>query len=144
MKNLYKNKLIKVVTWIAVTFKGDSSIPLHEVIDFIQRLDKVCKSNGEQQALAFVKSLREAHVNYLSGDIKPVKGVRLTGDGIPVFLGKLIPLIRGSSMLAITLVNTVLWASRSLKIGKDPDISSIIAAPKKEYPNEVGMYMGSF
>lgn len=141
MKTLFTNKLIKVVTWLATsfTFKTGGSIPLSLVIDLIHRLDKVVKSRGPEEGLHFVKSLRSAVLNYLSGDVKPV-GINLTKDGVPTFLCGLIPYFRRSQYLVIAIVNTILWSTRSLKIGKAPDISPIKEQGLKTLPDNLMIF----
>jgi hypothetical protein len=90
-----------------------------------------------------VKSLRIAFLNHLSGDSKPSPGISLTKDGIPKLLGDLIPEIRKRSYLVIAMICTVLWASRSLKIGNLPNTDSITQPINGDVPN-ISLFMGDF
>jgi hypothetical protein len=71
-------------------------------------------------------------MNYLSGNPERDSLSVCTKDGIPKCLGDLIPLVRRESYLAIAMIHTILFSTRSLKTGKKPDLSTITQ------PNKVG------
>jgi hypothetical protein len=143
LEKLFSYHLQQVVQWIALSFTGKGSIPVALLTNLIERLKLVSVSRGEEASLEFVKNLRGALLNYLSGDLKPTPEIGLTKDGVPKFLGPLIPYVRERSHLVIAGICTVLWSTRSLKIGKDPNFDSITQPATRDVPN-ISMFMGSF
>jgi hypothetical protein len=65
-------------------------------------------------------------MNYLSGNPLRNPIAKCTGDGIPICLGALIPLVRERSYLVIAMIFTVLFSTRALKSGIRPDLTSVI------------------
>jgi len=135
--------LIKVIQWILLTFKLEGSIPVQSLVSLVERQELVAKSNGMEGLIAYNKALRSNLLNYLSGN--PIRDplAACTHDGIPRALGSMIPLIRGNSYLAISMVLTVLMSTRSLKLKANPDIESIVAPFKGDLSN-VSMFATDF
>jgi len=129
------NKLIKVITWLTIVLKDGGTMPINELIKIINHLLKINKSRGTRFTIMYMKAVRADFISYLSGsDIKSGL-VSLTRDGIPKILGNLIPLVRRKSYLVIAMICTILWSSRALSIGKNPNYSSITSAPKGTLSN---------
>jgi len=141
MLKLYKYT-IKVIKWLAVSF-GDSALPLNRLLSLNTSILQLIQARGEREALIYIKALRSDLINYLSGNVIKSGKVRLTGDGIPVFLGDLIPFVRSKSYRVIAMICTILWATRALSLGSKQDISSIVD-PSKEVTNNIFMFAGSF
>jgi len=82
-------------------------------------------------------------MSYFSNN--PIKDplVKCTVDGIPIVLGGLIPHIRGRSYIVISMVFTILLATRALSIGKIPNFEPIIA-PSKEADYDLSKHMEDF
>jgi hypothetical protein len=93
------------------------------------------KHRGALYTINYIKSVRLCLWNYLAKTpLKAVPGVRVTSDGLPVCLGALIPLIRGSgSPVLLRFLNTLLVCTRALKIRTPVDTSSITLPPLKGY-----------
>lgn len=128
---LMKNKnfflfVFKVVTWICSHSDMRQSIPLHMFRKLCDRLHVVYTSRGLIFLIKYVKSLRCNTMNYLSGNPYRDSLSKCTKDGIPVFFGDLIPMIRSGSNREIALILTVLFSTRSFKQKPSPDFSSII------------------
>jgi hypothetical protein len=103
-------------------------VPLEKLENYIEKLDLVYQTRGQLGLLTYVKSTRSSLMSYISGTKSYNSGIKLTKDGIPKNLGALIPYIRGSSLRALTVLpflNTVLWSTRALKLGKKPDLEPI-------------------
>lgn len=103
-------------------------------------------SRGVLFCISYNKKLRAAYLNYLSGNKERIEGIGLTKDGIPIFLGNLIGLIRqvdprvrndkGENPYRFAVhrgLMTVLMATRSLKSGKSFDVSSITSPCTKDF-----------
>lgn len=82
-------------------------------------------------------------MNYFSGNPLRDPLVKCTKDGIPLILGDLIRFVRVRQYLVIAIIFTVLFSTRSLKIGKNPDTSSITQPCKGDVP-DITKHMGSF
>jgi hypothetical protein len=84
-------------------------------------------------------------MSYLTGNSERVKGVRVTKDGIPIALGDLIPLVRGSDLPVFILpsLNIVLWGTRALRLGRLPDLKPIIQ-PAVQVPGLLGKHSVDF
>jgi len=144
MRKLLKFNL-KVVAWLALslTSREGGSMPVSACNKLITRLQDLNEHKGQQWTLEYMKSCRVILLSYLSGKPVRLSGVAVTGDGIPKVLGDLIPIIRGGSALAISLVLTVLYSTRSLKLGGPVDFASITQPCKGDVTN-LAMYAGSF
>jgi len=132
MKNIKQdmfnaNHLIKVVNWILVCFNKPGTVPLGPLSKLIANLGKIQQTRGRDFLILFVKDARGNLMNYLSGSPERLPLAKTTKDGIPLILGDLIPIVRGKSYLAIAMIYTVLFSTRSLKTGKIPNTESITA-----------------
>jgi len=143
-KKLNFKSLIKVVNWITISFKPDSGLVSQQALSkLIQSLAKLQTNRGPMALVMYCKIVRGNLMNYLSSNSERIPGCALTRDGIPVILGDLIPYIRNSSYLAIAMIFTILFSTRSLNLGKSPVINSIIQPQKGDVPNLV-YYMKFF
>jgi len=79
-----------------------------------------------------MKDARTILLNYLSGTPITLEGVRCTSDGIPVILGDLIQAVRAGSIPDLRLINTILFSTRSLNLGKNIDIEPITRSPERD------------
>lgn len=94
------------------------------------KLDTILWSRGPDELVKYLKLVRQAHKNFLAEELQPLQGIGLTSDGIPKVFKGLIPIVRKSridneSMWILPFLNTLLWSTRALKIGKRPDIGPI-------------------
>jgi len=144
MSKLFTN-LPKVVAWIATSFtsKEGGSVPVGLCIKLIARFQPFIKSHGPIWTLGYIKNVRTSLLSYLSGSKVRVPGVAVTGDGIPKILGDLIPLVRARSYLAISLILTILYSTRSLKLGGPVNTDSITQPFTGDVTN-LSMFVGSF
>nr|DAC76946.1 TPA_inf: RNA-dependent RNA polymerase [Entomophthora muscae mitovirus 7] len=141
--NIFKVTL-KVVTWIFQEFNLKISGRMSDYIDLILRLDRLLYNRGALETLKYIKGTRTAYLAYLSGKPVRVKGVRTTKDGIPVILGDFVPKIRkGPTPAMLQLINTILFCTRALKLGRTPDFSPIINPPKRD-PINIGEFVDDF
>jgi len=136
--------LIKVIHWILLSFKWESkSIPVQHLVILVEKLSKVQKSRGTLYLITYIKAIRANFLNYLSGNPKRDPLSACTVDGIPKALGGLIPLVRGKSYLAITMILTILMSTRSLKLKPTPNLDTIIA-PFSGDTKQYAMFAGDF
>jgi len=144
MNKLFNN-LPKVVAWIATSFssKEGGSVPVGLCIKLIARFQPFIKSHGPIWTLGYIKNVRTSLLSYLSGSKVRVPGVAVTGDGIPKILGDLIPLVRARSYLVISLILTILYSTRSLKLGGPVNTDSITQPFTGDVTN-LSMFVGSF
>lgn len=96
---------------------------------FIRKLDVIYQNNGPIGTTKYIKSLRAEYLNYLSGSPRdPASRIKLTTDGIPVDFGDIIPMIRAADICennVLPILSTILWSTRALKLGKQPNVNSI-------------------
>lgn len=134
---------LKVVGWILRVYRLKYPYPLETLSALLTRFDSMAKSRGIYWTVSYIKDVRTAYLNYLAGSPIKVKSVKQTSDGLPIILGNLIPILRkGPTPVVLQLINTILFCTRSLNLGKSPDIGPIIDPPKG-YVN-IGHYMGDF
>jgi hypothetical protein len=134
-----------VLTWILLAFKLEVSKPLKLFDPLIDNLIRSAH-RGQTGFFEYVKKVRTSLLLYLSGEFpsKRVVGIKLTSDGIPKALGPLVPIVRLKLRGEIRLILTILYATRSFKLGKDPDVQSIIAHSKKEVEGDYTKHLKSF
>lgn len=125
MKNLDFSKLSKVINWILVCFDKQGSVPMELILNLIRRLEISYQSKGVHWFILYTKSIRGNLMNHLSGSSSRFPLSKTTKDGIPLILGDLIPIVRGRSYLAIAMIFTVLFSTRSLSTGLEPDLTPI-------------------
>lgn len=132
------NLTSKVISWLVQNFENEAQeqtrVPLKKMDSYIQKLDLVFQTRGQSGLLNYVKSTRTALLNYLSSSKSDAgSGIALTKDGIPRAFGDLIPEIRRSKLRGryiLPFLSTILWATRSLKLGKKPDFTPITSPAK--------------
>jgi len=124
---------LKLVSWIHRVFKLSEIRPIREYRYLVDRLTLIEKSRGSSFAMKYIKNVRLSFLHHLSGEWKdkPVPGVRVTYDGIPVVFGPLINSIRQRQHLDyLRVIMTIMFASRALHLGKSPDLDPILEPPK--------------
>jgi hypothetical protein len=141
----YIKKLDKVITWILEGFILPDSGSRKLYIPLLNQLERVYSTRGEAGLISYTKSLRTSLLNYLSGNLVKVKGVRITKDGIPRVL---VPLILESSYgkfpaSRLQIILTILFSTRGLKLGRIADLTPIIS-PGETLPENIGKYSHSF
>lgn len=135
---------LRVVTWIFQAFNLKISGSIKDYKDLILRFDSLLKNRGVHKTVLYIKDVRVTLLNYLAGSPVRIKGVRTTKDGLPTILGDFIGKIRkGESPAMLQILNTILFSTRALRLGRNPDISSIIDGPKRD-PIDIGGYVDEF
>lgn len=135
----FLNSVSSVMNWLGNFNSLNSIRPIKELVSSLQR---VVKTRGPRGFIDFVKEVRTAYQLYLSGTTGRVKSISLTKDGIPKVFGDLIKIIRVSDPAqranVARAIFTVLFSTRSLNLGKDPDFGPITSQGKSEgYIREV-------
>jgi len=133
----------KVLKWVLRIYSFPYPGSTSHLFALINRLRLICDSRGIESYIVWHKAVRTATLNYIAGTPKKVPGVRQTADGIPVILGDLIPLVRKGDAQFLRVLNTILFGTRAISIGKIPKFEPILDAPKGELPN-ISLFMGSF
>lgn len=143
-KTRFFSSLYNVLDWISICFPD--RVPEAKLFrPCLGKLDRILHSRGVLFLISYNKKLRNAYLNYLSGNKEKIPGIGLTKDGIPIFLGDLIshlrqvdPRVRKDkdenpyrSAMHRGLM-TILMATRSLKAGKHFDVSSITSPCTRE------------
>jgi hypothetical protein len=100
----------------------------------IEKLDLIGKSRGQPFHISYMKEVRMLFLAYLSG--KPVQStlVSCTVKGLPkilAFYNEYYNRPESFRLFLIRLILTVLYSSRSLNLGRNPDITSIIQSQQK-------------
>jgi len=136
---------IRVVTWIFQVFNLRISRPHSDFEKILLHLEQVRLTRGTTYAVSYVKASRSALMNYLAGSpLKKVKGVKLTRDGIPSFLGPLIPCIRrDESPDILRVLTTILWCTRALRFQPVWDLQPISGESKQLVP-DLSMFIRDF
>jgi len=120
---------LRAISWIQRVFKLDEIRPSGEILFLTDALLRVGNTRGSAFLIEYIKKVRLALLLHLSGEFpsKRVQGVRVTHDGVPLVLGPLINSVRrGQSPAMLRIVNTVLYCTRALNLGRVPDISPIV------------------
>jgi hypothetical protein len=147
--------LPKILRWMGYSLSDESRPSMSEwksILSLTLRILKILQSSGPVETISFCKLNRQALLNYLSGNPCKIPGVRLTKDGIPVVLGDLISTVRGlssaqcSNYTILSLINTILWSSRSLKSEATLDTKSITmpSASDGELYSDMELYLKDF
>jgi hypothetical protein len=98
--------------------------------------DDYLHHRGVRGLILYFRGIRSCVMNYLSGNPERPTGVRLTKDGIPVDLGPWIERLRSirtpntpekaaNGIKVLAILTTVLFSTRALKAGSQPDIRPI-------------------
>jgi len=134
----------QILQWLCLCVKTESSIPIQALLGLCLHLYVIQRSRGTVWTILYCKAVRGNLFNYFSQNIlnnDPL--AKTTKDGIPVILGDLIPYIRNRSYIVISMIFTVLMATRALSVGKEPNIESIIA-PATMQPHKLDKNMELF
>jgi hypothetical protein len=120
--------LNNVIGWLKSNMKLDC--PTLGVFNQLSdHLLKTFNSRGKSSFILYNKGLRASLMNYLSGNIIRVPGVRLTSDGIPICFGPLIPYIRDKDHLyhfsVLKMTFSILSISRAMKDKVNADYDAI-------------------
>jgi len=135
--NLKNNFLIlsyKVVSWLIECENKQLIVALPKLQSMIEKLDLIGKSRGQPFLISYMKEVRMLFLAYLSG--KPVKStlVSCTVKGLPkilAFYNEYNSRQESFRLFLIRLILTILYSSRSLNLGRNPDITSIIQSQQK-------------
>jgi hypothetical protein len=109
-------------------------VALPKLQSMIEKLDLIGKSRGQPFLISYMKEVRMLFLAYLSG--KPVKStlVSCTVKGLPkllAFYNEYNNRPESFRLFLIRLILTILYSSRSLNLGRNPDITSIIQSQQK-------------
>lgn len=135
----------KVLTWALQGFNLVAPGPSRDYIGLLDRLTLVLKTRGPTEFLKFIKGVRTCLLAYLSGKPVVVAGVKSTKKGIPLILGPFIERLSRSEVPTgmLQLLNTILYSTRALKLGRSPDISPL-TDPASGGVSIDGKYLRSF
>jgi len=135
----------KVVIWLFLVFNLGKDRSPKEFRPLLQKLQSHLETRGAVSLILFVKDIRVVWLNYLCGSPIKLRGVKSTKDGIPIIFGDLIQAIRkGESLPEMAqILNTILFCTRALSLGRDIDYTPIIGAAKQP-PNDISEYVSDF
>lgn len=135
----------KVLTWALQGFNLVAPGPSRDYQNLLDRFTLVLKTRGPTEFLKFIKGVRTGLLAYLSGKPVRVDGVSSTKSGIPLILGPFIKRISGSEVPTgmLQLLNTILFSTRALKLGRFPDITPL-TDPASGGVSIDGQYLKSF
>jgi hypothetical protein len=126
---------LSTVSWIQRVFTLNEIRPIGEFRYLTDAFLRVGNTRGSTFLIEYIKKVRLALLLFLSGEFpsKKVSGVRVTYDGVPLILGPFIKEIRrGASPDLLRLLNTILYCTRALNLGRNPDVSPIVGPPLNE------------
>lgn len=132
----------KVICWIIKTFKGFNDTKVGMVLSYLKTLEKISKDRGIAGLISYNKKVRQAFMNYLLHSKERIEGIRLDNSGLPFVLKGMEKYISDKNQLRLLL--TVLYSTRALSIGKEPDYEPIIGTPIKEIPDNWDSYVKDF
>lgn len=139
---------MSILAWIVESFTSQQSVQMGKFSYLLSHMETILKTRGKTGLVNFCKLTRLALLHSLSGEFpgKKVSGVPVFKDGIPKALGaQLADCIRkDTTRIYLRLVLTVLYATRALSLGKDPDIQTIISPPKREASFDISEYRVQF
>lgn len=124
----------------------DELCPIQDYQYLFTHFTRVLSTRGPLSFIDYIKGVRTALLLHLSGEFpdKRVNGIRVTNDGIPLVLGPLINKIRrGYPPALLRVINTILFMTRALNLGRSPDILSITGPTKSGLP-EIDEFTRSF
>jgi len=122
----------KVRILLKDTFLGFQNLD-DEHLPYLHFLERIAKTRGELDAISLHKKVRLYVTRYIAGEpcSEVTQGVSLTKDCLPKCLGsKLIKIIRIKDPLQLKWALTILYSTRALSLGKDPEVESILTPPK--------------
>lgn len=130
-KTNYQSQLIMLthisLVWIFETFDRFKERDVTEFQPLLEKLDTVFNTRGADEAIRYIKDVRNCIFCYLSGNIDNDSLIGKTKDGLPLVLGDLIPKIRreGVASSLLPALTTILMATRSLSIGGEVNLHTI-------------------
>lgn len=135
----------KVVKWLCLSrCKDGPSIPLCLLIEICTKLSRILNNRGVIFTLNYAKATRSNFYNYLSGNpLRDPRSPCFGNDRFPSILGKLKPDVDKCNYPVIRLINTILSASRSIKLNLPIDVSSITQPIHGDVP-DITKHMRSF
>jgi len=114
----------------------------------LTHLSRIQCTRGNVFLILYVKSLRSATLNYLSGNRSKIEGIATTKDGIPIILGDLIPVIRESDSPehgnVLPFLSTILHSTRTLKTGTSADVTTVTQPASVLVPSDIDKYAKDF
>lgn len=142
-KKLNLSFLAKVVTWLHSYSNKSGYVPLPDLLILINKLSVIQNSRGTLWLIKYLKATRGNLSNYLSGNQIKDPLSKVDKDGLPIILGNLRKYIKTGSSRSIALTYTILYSSRSLKLGSNPNTDSITQPYKGEVTN-FSVFAGDF
>jgi len=138
-------KLSRVMNWILQGFKLEGTGPISLYKPLLSKLERVYITRGADGLINYVKAVRTNLLNYLSGNKDRVLGIEMTKDGFPRILVPLFSEYKKDifPVARLQIVLTILYSTRALKLGREPDISPITSAGVI-LPTGIGKYARSF
>jgi hypothetical protein len=141
---------LRVIQWIPAAFSSCAvSVPM-DFNHFIGKCHVVLDTRGVPGYILYLKNVRGALLAALAGEQDKTKTfkVKCCYDGIPMCLGPLIKVVRncmipGNSKVPLQLINTVLFCTRALSVGKEVKLKSI-TEPAKQGPFKITKHLRSF
>lgn len=126
-----------------------------ETLALISDLEKRMINRGPDDTIKYIKGIRGQLFNYLSDSREIFPGVKVTKSGIPTGLGDLGKSLESMAIphrpkeeipkALLLLLTTILFATRTLKTGKNPNISSItLKLESLQLPDDFEKYIKDF
>lgn len=111
----------------------------------LSQMDKILRTRGKVGLIDWCKANRLALLHYLSGEFpsKRVEGVPVTKDGFPKSLMHVLDKDNIDTTL-LRLVLTLLYSTRALSLGRNPNISPIQSPSSVTEPWDGSKYVVSF
>lgn len=108
-------------------------------------MDKILRTRGKVGLILWCKSTRLALLHHLSGEfpLKRVEGVPVTKEGMPRSLIQVLGKGEYDTTL-LRLVLTILYSTRALSLGRDPDIRPIQSPSSVTEPWDCSKHCVSF
>jgi hypothetical protein len=117
---------------------------LKEYYQLGSRISSLIKTRGISFTISYLKKVRLAILKSFCNSTDRVPEIGYNGYGLPKILGpSLSQAIKERSPSDLRLINTLLYCTRGLKLGKIVDVSTITDAPK-EYSSVYGKHLQSF
>lgn len=143
------------IRWVILALRWISRVYSQSVLNqafglyepLLLKMDTILHSRGQDALILWVKDVRASVLNYLSGNPIRPPGVKCTNDGIPVVLGDLVSELRQAIVPGhhhvLPFLMTILFSTRALNAGKNPDLSTISSPPSVEVP-DISRWVVSF
>lgn len=129
-------------------FTPPQTVKIGDFAFLISKLEKILKTRGINGLILYLKDLRLALLHHLSGEFpkKRVEGIPTDKTGFPKVLRPLkekLGVLGTVNIYYLRFLTTILFSSRYVGIGKEPDVESIYAKATKPYP-DISKHIGSF